>query len=377
MAAIDRSRPPPEQDGSKRITPTLFGIPLGLAGLGGAWHATEPLLGTASAVPNAVYILAAGVWLGLVVAYAAQGPRSILADLRDPVQTPFPSLAVITPMILGAALATAAFTAGRILVMIFLAMTTALGGWLTGQWMTGAVTTDALHPGYYLPTAAGGLVGAAAAAQVHLHALAEASFGIGILSWLLLGSMLLNRAYVRPMLAAPLVPLLAVHFAPPVVAGVAYFALTGATYTDISAAFGGYAVLMAVAQLRFIPLYARLRFSLGFWAFTFPYAAGATDALMWLTATRPGGASAYAVVVIVLITMFIAGIAVRTVVAAFRRQLPAGPGRPRSLIAVTARHGYWPSGCASTSDRSGLMPSDDMLRGRMHLWICDRTDIRW
>jgi len=231
-------------------------------------------------------------------------------------------LAAITPMILGAALATAAFTAGRILVMIFLAMTTALGGWVTGQWMVGGMPADALHPGYYLPTAAGGLVGAAAAAQVHLHALAEASFGIGIFSWLLLGSLLLNRVFVRPMLPPPLVPTLAIEFAPPAVAGVAYFALTGGT-DNISVALGGFAVLMAVVQLRFVPLYARLRFSLGFWAFTFPYAAGATDALLWLTATRPFGATAYAVVVIILITALIAGIAVRTVVAAVRGQLLA------------------------------------------------------
>ena len=114
-------------------------------------------------------------------------------------------------------------------------------------------------------------------------------------------------------------------FAPPAVAGVAYFALIGGT-NSISAALGGYAVLMAVAQLRFIPLYARLRFSVGFWAFTFPYAVGATDALLWLTATRPGGATAYAAVVIVLITAFIAGIAVRTVVAVIRGQLPGVNG---------------------------------------------------
>jgi hypothetical protein len=33
-----------------------------------------------------------------------------------------------------------------------------------------------VHPGYFLPTAAGGLIGASAAAAVHLQTLAEASF---------------------------------------------------------------------------------------------------------------------------------------------------------------------------------------------------------
>lgn len=320
----------PQPGGSRvrRIPPNLFGIAFGLSGLGEAWQAAGPVLGTPGAVADAIYILAAGVWVVLVAAYAAQGPRRMLADLRDPVLTPFASLAAITPMILAAALATAAFTAGRILVIIFLAVTIALGGWLTGQWIAGDMTQDSMHPGYYLPTVAGGLVGADAAAQVHLHALAEASFGIGILCWVLVGSLLLNRLFFRPLLPPPLVPTLAIEFAPPVVAGVAYSALTGGAVNFIAAALGGYAVLMAVVQLRFVPLYARLRFSPGFWSFTFAYAAGATDALLWITATKPAGARVYAAVVIALITALIAAIAARTVIAAVRGQFLPQPPPP-------------------------------------------------
>jgi tellurite resistance protein len=134
-----------------------------------------------------------------------------------------------------------------------------------------------------------------------------------------------NRLLVRPKLAPPLVPTLAIESTPPAIAGVAYFALTGVTIDFTAAALGGYAALMALAQLRFVPLYARLRFSAGLWSFTFAYAAGATDALLWLTATRPPGATAYAVVVIVLITALIGGIAARTVVAVVRGQLLAPP----------------------------------------------------
>jgi hypothetical protein len=48
----------------------------------------------------------------------------------------------------------------------------AIGGWLTGQWMTGGIEPDSVHPGYYLHATAGGLIGANAAVQVRLHALA-------------------------------------------------------------------------------------------------------------------------------------------------------------------------------------------------------------
>ncbi len=328
QASAQRGRPR-----GRRIPPNLLGIAFGLAGLGEAWQAAGPVLGIPRAVPDTVYILAGGLWLALVAAYAAQGPRRMLADLRDPVLGPFVSLAAITPMILAAALAPAAETAGRVLVIIFLAVTVALGGWLTGQWIAGDLDPGSAHPGYFLPTVAGGLVGASAAAQVHLHALAEASFGIGIVCWLLLGSLILNRLFFSRPLPPALVPTLAIELAPPVVAGVAYFALTGGTVNFAAAALGGYAVLMAVAQLRFIPLYARLRFSPGLWALTFSYAAAATDALLWITAARPAGARAYAAVVIALITALIGVIAARTVLAVTRGQLlPPAPSPPPGLV---------------------------------------------
>ena len=91
-------------------------------------------------------------------------------------------------------------------MVVFLIVTIAIGGGLTGQWMTGGIEPDSVHPGYFLPTAAGGLIGASAAAQVHLHALAEASFGIGVLCWVLLGSTILNRLFGRPALPSALVP---------------------------------------------------------------------------------------------------------------------------------------------------------------------------
>jgi tellurite resistance protein len=187
------------------------------------------------AVPGAIDAVAAGVWLALVLGYGAQGPRQLLADLRDPVLAPFVPVAPITAMILSASLASYAPGAGRVLVIVFLSVTIAAGGWLTGQWIAGDLDIDRVHPGYFLPTVAGGPIGAFAAAQVGLHAIAEASFGIGILCWLLLGSIVLNRLFFRRWLPDALVPTLAIELAPPAVAGLAYFALTGGA-TNLPAA---------------------------------------------------------------------------------------------------------------------------------------------
>ena len=300
----------------------MFGVAFGLTGLADAWRAAGPVLGIPSAVPDALFILAAAVWLILVVAYAAQGRVQVLADLRDPVLAPFVSVPAIVATTLGAALATVAFAAGRIIVVIFLVLTLALGGWLIGQWVFLDLPHDRLHPGYFLPTVAGGSVGATAAAGVNLHGAAEVSFGIAVISWLLLGSTVLNRLFFRPALPPALIPTLAIELAPPAVVGVAYFAISDGSVNVVAYGLGGYALLMAVVQLRLAPLYRRQRFSVATWAFTFSYAIAAVFALEWITLSKVAGATGYAAAVLALITILIGGIAARTIVAIVRGHFP-------------------------------------------------------
>jgi tellurite resistance protein len=308
----------------------LFGIPFGIAGLADVWATARPVLGTSVAVADSLHIMAGAAWVLILAIYAAQGPRRILTDLRDPVVGAFTSLAVITPTLLSAALAPYAFDAARILVAVFLALTMLLGSWITGQWIVGPVDQDTAHPGYFLPTTASGLIAAYAGAQVNLHAVAEASFGIGILSWVIFGSLLLNRLFFRPMLPTPLVPTLAIEVAPPVVAGLAYFAIFSDRIDAFATVLAGYAVLMGLVQLRLAPLYLKLHFSPAMWTFAFSYAAAATYALLWIRIKNPPGAAAYAAVTVGLITFFIGAIAVFTVAALVR-----GTFVPKPTMVVT------------------------------------------
>lgn len=328
LAAAIGTTQAPRRRPSRRIPPNLFGIPFGIAGLAEVWHAARPVLGTPQLVPNIMFAASSALWIVVASAYAAQGPRQIWSDLHDRVLAPFVSLAVITPMIPASALADHALTAAQVLVAVFLVLTVLLGGWLTGQWIVGDLDQDSAHPGYFLPTVAGGFVASFTASQVQLRGVAEAMFGIGMLCWVLLGSLILNRLFFRPSLPAPLIPTLAIEVAPPAIGGVAYFALDGAAPNAVAAALGGYAVLMVLVQLRFVPLYARLRFSPALWAFTFAYAAVATDALRWLALKNPPGTTAYAAVVLALITVLIGGIHIRSVLAFVRGTfLPPGAAR--------------------------------------------------
>jgi tellurite resistance protein len=170
-------------------------------------------------IGNVLLMLAALTWLAVVVAYAAYAlprPRAVVADVVDPVAGAFASLAVITPTLLAAqGVVPYNLGVGRVLVDGFLVLTLVFGAWITGQWIYGRVDVDQVHPGYFLPTVAGGFIASAAASAVGQRTLAAIMLGLGFVCWLVLGSLILGRLIIRPPLPAQLVPTLAIEVAPP------------------------------------------------------------------------------------------------------------------------------------------------------------------
>jgi tellurite resistance protein len=314
--------------GAKRITPNLFGISFGIAGVAEAWAATGALFKAPTGVADTIWILAAVVWAITTVAYVryvAVGQR-LRADLLDPVFAPFLAVAAIVPMLLGTALAAHARTAGVTIFTIALIATIGFGGWLVGQWIVSDVTLAQWHPGYFLPTVAGGYLAATTSAELGYDSLAKLMFGYGTVSWLVLGSILLQRLFTQPRLPVPLLPTMAIEVAPPVVAGAAWFAINGGRIDGIALALAGYALLMTLVQLRLIPLYRGVPFGPSWWAFSFSYAAVFVDAIHWLSAEHTDQARAWAYVLAAIVSAAVLALAIRTITALARGTfLPAAP----------------------------------------------------
>ena len=167
-----------------KIPLNFFGMPFGLAGLGETWtrrrHHRVPHGGrrrrSCCCRPRR------SGWSSSAPTYCTwAADRPVFArDLLDPVAAPFASLALITPMLLASdGLYPHADTAGRVVADVFIALTVLLGGWFTGQWIYGPLDLNKFHPGYFLPTVAGGLVASASAAAVGQRRLAEVDVRAG------------------------------------------------------------------------------------------------------------------------------------------------------------------------------------------------------
>jgi tellurite resistance protein len=346
--------------GVVRIPPNFFGIALGLSGLAALWVFAGTSFGAPAAVGEALGLLSAGVWVGLMLAYLRQGPRTILADACDATVGPFLAAPVMSAYVLAAAvLEPYAPAAARAIVIAFLVIGLLVSGLLMGQWLTGGLDEQTFGPAFFLPGIGIGFVGANAAATVGLHSIAELFFGVGIVSVALIGSVSLNRLFFRPRLAPTLFPTMAIELAPPAVAGNAYFLIHSGPPDRLLFALSGYAALMTIAQMRLLPLYRRLSFSPGFWSFTFPPATMALFALRWLHLEHPAGSSAYAWVLVAAITVLVGGIAARTILAAARVLLTTSASSSRSRPPVDTprptRSSHSPSDPATTSlPRRGL-----------------------
>jgi tellurite resistance protein len=279
-------------------------------------------------------------WLATLIWYGHDVVRGgrLRTELTDPVFAPFTALIVIVPMFLGVTLAGHWRTAGQVVFGVALALTVAVGGWLAGEWIVADLRLAQWHPGYLLPTVGGGLIGAGGSAVLGHRTLAMAMFGWGLVCWLTLGTIILLRLFTVDSLPTPLLPTIAIVVAPPVVAGNAWFVINGGRIDATAAGLAGYAVLMVLVQLRLIPVYRRVPFGPGWWAFSFSYAAAFTLAVNWLAAERVAGRTAWIAVLLAVLTVGIATLAVPTVRRLVRRTyLPAPPPAvPAALVPAGA-----------------------------------------
>lgn len=293
----------------------LFAIAFGLAGLAQAWSTVTRLAGASDWPGNVLWIVAAVTWLVTLAAYVANvaAQRRWKTELSDPTFGPFTVLIVIVPMLLGARLAEQARQAGEVVFWCSAILMVLVGAWITGDWITGDGAIERWHPGYFLPTAAGGLLAGGASAALGFTTLSRVLFGLGITSFVVLASIISVRLYVVPSLPPPLLPTIAIDLAPPVVAGDSWFAINGGKVDTPAAVLAGLSVLMLLVQVRLIPLYRRATFGPGFWAFSFPFAAAVTYGVHWLAAEHVSGGTALGYALVGLLTTGFALLAARTI----------------------------------------------------------------
>ncbi|SDK76900.1 tellurite resistance protein [Arthrobacter sp. ov407] len=298
---------------------SLFGVPLGLAGLGAGWSAARATLGAPAWPEEVLYGAASATWLILTTIYLLRGLRrkgAFRADRRHQIAGPFASFIPLVGILLSAHYSEYLPALGMWVCVAFIAALTVVATQLFAHWITGGVSMQAIHPGYFLPVVAGSFVASIGFSSIHAHDAALAAFGIGAFFWLVVGTVVT----VRLMTAGALPPAaktgLSAYLAAPATASVAWMVSHPGPMGALQLGLTGVLIIMLLMQLFLIGEYRKLPFSPLFWVFTFPVATTANYAVRWFAAANLPGRETYAWIALALATAFIMAIALRSGVAA-------------------------------------------------------------
>jgi tellurite resistance protein len=325
-------------DTKQRLPLTLFGMPLGMAGLGGAWSAAATAIHAPTWPAEIFYGASDALWLAFVIGYLRGGIRTRGAfgdDLRHPFSGPFASVIPLVAVLLSAhytaySFTIFAWTCGAAIVALAVVVAQ-----LIAHWLSGAVDLHAIHPGYYIPAVAGPFIASIGLSVLGQPSLAIAAIGAGLFFWVAMTAIVTVRMLIGERLPDAVRPAMTAFVAGTSTANLAWIVAHPGRVDQAQELMTGVLVLMLLVQGALIGEYRTLTFTGGWWIFTFPLASTTNYAVRWFSAVRPPGWETYAWVALGCTTLFILFVAVRTIettararVARQRHRLP--PAAPRN-----------------------------------------------
>jgi tellurite resistance protein len=320
----------PSHAPNKFVPAAFFGIILGLVGIGGSWRLAAAVWSLPRVIGEAIMLTATAVWCVLTLLYAAKwiwARAEALAEFRHPIQCCFVGLVPVSTALIGIALRPHEPLVAEWLAAVGIVGQLIFGVYRTGQLWQGGREPAATTPVLYLPTVAGSFVSAITLSVFGHPDWGMPFFGVGVLSWLAIESVLVHRLYSVE-LPAPLRPTLGIQLAPPTVGCAAYLSITSGPPDVLAQMLLGYGVFQALLMIRLLPWIARQPFAPSYWAFTFGLSAIATSFLRFSERGPAGPISAIAPYVFIAVNLAIGSIAVGTVWLLLRGRLLPPPLAP-------------------------------------------------
>ena len=294
-----------------------FATVMGLGGLTIAWRRAEEVLQLP--IQLSPWLLAISTVLFIVLAglYAIKAMKyrdSVVKEWNHPIRMNFVPTFSIGLILLSIAWLPINPAYSHLLWIVGATIHLLLTFFVITQWVHHTKFEIAhMNPAWFIPVVGNILVPIAGVA----HAPAEISwffFSIGLMFWPVLLSIIFYRVIFHASLPERLMPTLFILIAPPAVGFLSYVKLTGGVDAFAHVLYNG-ALFFTLLLFFQINRFARLRFFLSWWAYSFPLAA---IAVATLTMFHETGSVLYlrlSGILLGIATVVIAGLVVRTAIA--------------------------------------------------------------
>ncbi|HSO64978.1 MAG TPA: SLAC1 anion channel family protein [Ornithinibacter sp.] len=304
---------------------TLFSSVMGLGGLSLAWRRADRVWDL-PAWPALLFLALAAIAFvvvaGLYAVKWARHPAAARAELAHPVRMTFAPTLTIAILVLATAGQDVAPTLASVLWWVgalgHLAATVAV----MSVWFGRAdIVHASVTPAWFIPVV-GNVVTPLAAAELGSVELAWFAFGVGVVFWVALLPLVLQRVLLHEMpLPAKLLPTIAIFAAPPAVALLSWQALTGGIDDAVGRVLHAATMMFVVLLLAQVGRLRHLPFALPAWAYTFPLGAASAAAVAMAGASPQVAYDVVAVLLLGATTVLVLVVATLTLRAAARRQI--------------------------------------------------------
>ncbi|MBU1236495.1 MAG: SLAC1 anion channel family protein [Gammaproteobacteria bacterium] len=307
----------------KNFPISWFAMIMGMAGFTIAWSRAEHILGLGFALSPILLPVTAALFALLAVIYLAKlarYPQAVLGEINHPVKVAFaPTISIALILLSIGYLHRApewsfwfwAIGSGLHLVATLYVMS---------SWIHHTKYEIAhLNPAWFIPVVGNILV---PISGVH-HASPEISwffYGVGIFFWPVLTSIIFYRLIFHGSLPDRFMPTLFIFIAPAAVGFISYYNLIGGidAFARILYGIALFFTLLLFVQVKW---FARLKFFLSWWAYSFPIAAITISTLVMAKETGLAFYSWLASGLLGILTLVIAMLLVRTAMAVSRREI--------------------------------------------------------
>ncbi|GAA0783692.1 C4-dicarboxylate ABC transporter [Roseibium denhamense] len=294
----------------------LLGLTLALRGAERAWGVTAPLSEIALAVSC---LLLAAIAAGYL-AKAIRIPSAVVGEWNHPVRVAFFPAISISTILLATALLPLFPVAAEAIWLIGVSVQGGLSLAVIGSWISHRpFQTPHLSPAWFIP-AVGNVLVPVAGAELGYADLSWLFFSAGLLFWLVLLTLVMNRLVFHDPLPGRLVPTLTILIAPPAVAYVAWSHLVPdpGPFGQILLSLGYVFFLIVVTQVQ---RFHRIPFALSWWALSFPVAALSIASFVHAEHTGSGAYRVLGTGVLALLMAIIILLLVRTAQAIARKEI--------------------------------------------------------
>jgi tellurite resistance protein len=302
---------------------TLFATVMGLGGLTIATENLEKHFGAAGYASIALLSLTTAVWLSLVVAYVIKWirfPAAVRAELDHPIRLSFFPASSIGLILIAASFYRYLPDLSNVLWWIAVVAQLAFTLIILNRWIHSEhFTIEHNSPAWFIPILANLLVPISGAPLGH-EEVSYFFFAIGIVFWLPLMAISLNRSFFFAPIPQRLLPTLFIMIVPPAVGFTAWTALHGGKLDDFGRILyfvGLFMTLMVISQWR---KFVGLPFALTWWAFSFPLATITVASFLYFSLVDEVFFLVLAISLYVVLALLVTTLTVRTAILAINKK---------------------------------------------------------